>query len=75
MQKALELNNGKALRYIGICYENGYGVEQNYAKAYECYSNTRGADLYIARYKLFGIGGVEQDIESAIAGLTKKQKA
>lgn len=75
LQKALELNNGKALRYIGICYENGYGVEQNYAKAYECYSNTSGADLYIARYKLFGIGGVEQDIESAIAGLTKKAES
>lgn len=34
-----------------------------------------GADLYIARYKLFGIGGVEQDIESAIAGLTKKAES
>lgn len=72
LQKALELNNGKALRYIGICYENGYGVEQSYAKAYECYTNTGGAELYIARYQLFGIGGVSQDMDSAIAGLTKK---
>ena len=73
LQKALELKNGKAMRYIGICYENGYGVEQSYEKAYECYTSTGGAQLYIARYQLFGIGGAEQDMESAIASL--KQKA
>lgn len=75
LQQAKELRNGKALRYIGMCYDGGYGVEQSYEKAYECFSQTNGAELYIAKYKLFGLGGFKQDVAGAVADLTKKAES
>lgn len=75
LEKALELKNGKAQRYIGMCYHFGYGVEQSYEKAYECFSKTSGADLYIAKYKLFGLGGLEKDVTGGIDLLKPKAES
>ena len=75
LYKALELNNGKAQRYIGICYWNGYGVEQSYEKAYELFSTTRGAELYIAYMQLYGFGGLEKDMDAALELLTAKAES
>ncbi len=75
LYKALDLNNGKAQRYIGMCYWNGYGVEQSYEKAYELFSTTKGADLYIAYMKLYGFGGVEENLEEALELLTAKAES
>lgn len=61
------VNDGKAPRYVGICYENGYGVEQDYEKAAEWYVASN-ATLYLGRFELLGIG-LEQNIESAVARL------
>ncbi len=75
LEKAEELKNGKAHRYIGMCYDAGRGVEQSYEMAYKYFSETSGADLYIAKYKLFGIAGLDQDVEGAVEILQKKAES
>ncbi len=62
--QAGEANDGKAPRYVGICYENGYGVEQDYDKAAEWYIAS-DATYYLARFNLLGIS-MDQDIDTAI---------
>ena len=41
--KAADLGNEYALCNLGNLYEQGYGIEKNYYKAFECYK--KAADL------------------------------
>lgn len=71
--QAAEVNDGKAPRYVGICYENGYGVEQSYEKAAEWYIKSE-ATFYLGRFNLLGIG-MEQDIEAGVSYLDKQARS
>lgn len=61
---AADRNDSKALRYVGICYENGQGVKQDYAAAARYYEKD-GAGYYLANLLLEG-KGVKQDVNRAI---------
>ena len=64
-----ETGNMKAARYVGLMYEQGLGVEQDYALAASWYEKSVGAgDLTSGYYLglLYAQGlGVEQDYEKA----------
>ena len=60
----------KPPRYVGMMYENGWGVEVDYAKAAEYYqmasdSGDITSQYYLGRFYEFG-KGVEQDYEKAM---------
>ncbi len=61
---AADKGDTKAVRYVGISYENGQGVEQDYAKAAEYYEKN-GEGFYLASLLLEG-KGVNQDVQKAI---------
>ncbi|HIU33505.1 MAG TPA: sel1 repeat family protein, partial [Candidatus Pullichristensenella excrementigallinarum] len=42
-QKAADAGNATAMSNLGYCYENGYGVEQNYEMALEWYQKALNA--------------------------------
>lgn len=65
----------ESMFYLGICYENGQGVEKNEKKALEILHKSAELDSSNAMYKLFfsyAIGqGVEKDYKKAIEYLKK----
>jgi TPR repeat protein len=62
---AADLNDAKAVRYVGISYENGQGVKQDYAEAAKYYEKN-GGGYYLANLLLDG-KGVKQDVTRAIS--------
>ena len=71
-EKALNFNpqDGEVLCYLGLCYENGYGVRKNLKKAFE--SRLQSAEFgwkyafyEVAFYYLYGYG-VEKDLNKAL---------
>ena len=68
-QMSAEQENAPALYYLGLCYENGWGVEKDYAKAADSYKLAADQGLDCAQYNLgllYQLGdGVEQDYEKA----------
>jgi TPR repeat protein len=60
---AADLDDTKAIRYTGICYENGHGVGQDYAMAANYYQKIGG--YYLANLLLNG-KGIGQDVNRAI---------
>lgn len=68
--RGYELGDTKAGRHVGLCYENGWAVAQNFEMAFEWYTKAaeRGdssAKLFAADYILEG-KGTRQDPEEAI---------
>ena len=70
-EKGAEGNDMKAFRYLGLCYQDGIGVDADAAKAedffrqaYEAGDSTGG--MYYAEYLLDGRGGT-QDVDKAIS--------
>ena len=70
-QKSILINENhkKALNNLGVCYENGFGVTQNYAKAEELYRKSANLGHVTAQNNLgdlyyFG-KGVSQDFSEA----------
>jgi TPR repeat protein len=61
---AADKGDTKAVRYVGICYEHGQGVEQDYAKAAEYYQKN-GEGYFLASLLLEG-KGIKQDVSKAI---------
>lgn len=61
---AADKGDTKATRYVGISYENGQGVEQDFAKAAEYYGKNDGS-YYLANLLLEG-KGVPQDVPRAL---------
>ena len=61
---AADKGDTKALRYVGICYENGHGVPQDYARAADYYERD-GAGYFLANLLLEG-KGIRQDVDRAI---------
>jgi TPR repeat protein len=62
---AADKGDTKAVRYTGLCYENGYGVKQDYAQAAKYFQIIGG--YYYANYLLEGKGGIVQDVKRALA--------
>ena len=59
LQKAVELNAGRANKYLGLCYVLGKGVQQNVKKGVEILEDNKE---YVMLMLLYGKGlGVEQD--------------
>lgn len=73
--KAAEQGDSNAQYNLGICYENGRGVEQNYKKAVEWY--TKAAEQGSARAQAnlglcyYNGKGIEQDYHKAVECFTK----
>ena len=69
-RKAAEQGNAKAQYNLGVCYENGYGVEKNYFKAVKWYRKAAEQGLADAQNNLgvcyyFGYG-VEKNYSEAV---------
>jgi hypothetical protein len=62
---AADLNDSKAVRYVGISYEHGQGVKQDYAEAARYYGKD-GGGYHLANLLLEG-KGLKQDVNRAIA--------
>jgi uncharacterized protein len=60
---AADLGDTKAIRYTGLCYENGFGVKQDYAQAAKYYRIIGG--YYFANLLLVG-KGIGQDVKKAL---------
>lgn len=64
------INNPSALCYLGLCYENGLGIEKDLHKAYESYATAADQGLAPAKFKLaifFEEGlAVEKDLAKAV---------
>ncbi len=61
---AADKGDSKATRYVGISYENGQGVQQDYAEAAKYYEKN-DAGYYLANLLLEG-KGVQQDVPRAM---------
>ena len=69
LEKETETGNSEALFYLGECYENGWGVNKDYYKAFTLFKksalkNYRKAMVKIAQYYQEG-KGVEQNSAEA----------
>lgn len=63
LQKAVELNAGRANKYLGLCYVLGKGVQQDVKKGVEILEDNKE---YVMLMLLYGKGlGVEQDAEKS----------
>lgn len=68
--KAANLGNSLGVYWLGFCYEMGYGVERNFAKAEECYVRANKKGKLAATYRLGclhyeGDGYLPQDYAAA----------
>lgn len=61
---AADKGDTKAIRYVGICYEHGQGVKQDYAEAAKYYAKL-DEGYFLAGLLLEG-KGVQQDVPGAI---------
>ena len=63
LQKAVELNAGRANKYLGMCYALGKGVQQDVKKGVQILEDNKE---YVILMLLYGKGlGVEQDVEKS----------
>jgi TPR repeat protein len=62
---AADKGDTKAIRYVGICYEQGQGVRQDYAEAAKYYAMLGDGGFYLANLLLEG-KGVEPDVNRAL---------
>ena len=79
LQKAAESGNMWGMNCLGLCYENGHGVEQDYAEAVKWYRKAAEAGNAIAMSNL-GIcydngNGVDQDFAEAVKWYRKAAEA
>lgn len=74
-KKAAEQNLVAANYWLGLCYQDGIGVVQNDAFAFECFRKAAEQDLHIAQYQLAFCylegKGVEQNNLIALEWLVK----
>ncbi len=77
-RKAADQGNLDAIDYIGLCYENGNGVEQNYAKAVEYYQLAADKGYDWAQYHLadcyYNGNGVQKSTNKALELFRKAEE-
>ena len=79
LNKAAEAGHPKAMYYLGLCYEEGSGVEVDFEKSFNWYSKAAKENYIDAQLSLgycYYLGdGVEVDYEEAIVWFSKAAEA
>lgn len=71
LEKAADLKDANGQYYLGLCYENGFGVEESTATAFEFYKKaslggSADASYRLATYFEQGLGGLTEDKTRAL---------